>query len=226
MLTMRPLMRESVGGLLRRLRKTQGVSLDALSARTHIQRAFLELIEQDAYGNLPDILTARRMVGKVVEVLRGDAEYILARFDEECGACPARHTNIRLPRVRVLWSRLIAWPRLWLWAVCGFLTSVVVLFIALRAQALLGAPPLLVDSPNTDIHTTASTISIGGQTEPGAQLTVNDVSVYPDPTGRFSAPLPLRTGYNRATVRARRRFGKTATIVRQIFFEAPTVPAR
>jgi transcriptional regulator with XRE-family HTH domain len=212
--------------MLRRLRKTQGLSLDAMSARTRIQRSFIESIERDAYSDLPDVLTARRMVGKLVEVLGADAGYVLVRFDKECGACPTPHANLRLPRVRVLWRRLASWPRLSMWLLGGGLTLAVLSFIGLRAQALLGAPSLLVDSPNADMHTTASSLTIGGQTEIGVQLAVNGVPVYPDPMGRFVTLLPLRAGYNLCVVTARRRFGKTASVSRQIFFEPLALPTR
>lgn len=223
MLTMRPLLQESVGGMLRRLRKTQGISLDMLAERTCLQRKHIEAMERDAYNDVPDMLTARRMLLQLVEVLGADKEYVLTRFHEECGSCPTAHTLLRLPRQKTVRKYFTSWSRLMLWTLGGVLTIATLSFIGLRAQALLGAPALLIDSPNTDTYTTAVVLDLGGQTDPGVQVTVNGEQVFPDPTGRFSTRIPLRAGYNELLVEAHRKFGRSARVIRRVFLETSSM---
>ncbi|MBI2476813.1 helix-turn-helix domain-containing protein [Candidatus Uhrbacteria bacterium] len=106
---MRQLSSSTIGGALKSLRKRQGISLDTIAKTTHIQRKYVEAFERDEYTALPDPLYARHFLRVIVECLHGDAEYFLARFDEECGTCPAIVDELRTPRQRISKQLLSHW---------------------------------------------------------------------------------------------------------------------
>ncbi|MBB5519144.1 TonB family protein [Amphiplicatus metriothermophilus] len=76
---------ESIGAYLRAAREACGLSLEELSARTHIKTAFLDAIEEMAVRRLPSRPFAIGFVKVYAETLELDPGPVVARFKEEAG---------------------------------------------------------------------------------------------------------------------------------------------
>lgn len=215
----RPLGTTTLGNRLRSLRKRQGISLDAISRQTKLQRKHLEALEEDRHYDLPDRVYTRRFLGLYVEALGGDEAYFLSRYDEECGMCPAQRPAQRLPlqRVQAVW--LLAW-RVWALRVAiGVASALAVLYVWGQLYDMVRPPALLVDSPAQDMQTTSLAMDVSGQTEPGASVLLNGIAVANDETGRFSTSIILEPGLNTLTIHAQKKYGRPTTVVRAVFLE-------
>lgn len=90
---------ESVGAYLRAAREACGLSLEELSARTHIKAAFLDAIEEMAVRRLPSRPFAIGFVKVYAETLELDPAPVVARFKEEAGyAAPVDPVGERFDR--------------------------------------------------------------------------------------------------------------------------------
>jgi cytoskeletal protein RodZ len=216
---MRQLRTGSIGETMKSLRKRQGISLDMVSKATCIQRKYVIAFENDEYHNLPDPLYARHFLRLIIQVLHGDAEYFLSRFDEECGTCPAMVDELRTPRQRISKQLLTQWRKLVSRVLIGGLALLLLFYMGQQIHTLLAPPDLLVDTPNSDIQTATATLIVSGQTEPEVQIKVNDSSVLADPTGRFTTKITLTRGLNIVTVEAQKKYGRPKLIQRTVYLE-------
>ena len=107
----------------------------------------------------------------------------------------------------------------------GFIGLLVVAFLgyfAWQLNAIFSPPQLLVTDPAANLVTTEGTIVIHGQTEPEAQVFINQQSILADPQGVFTQQVDLQGGLNTITVTAHKKRGRPATVVRQVIVERPT----
>ncbi len=193
--------------------------MDMISQRIRVQRKYLDAFERDAHHELPDQLYARHFLKQFVEALGGDVSYFLARYDEECGSCPAVVDSLRMPKQRIARRLLQHWRSLAGRIIVGMLAALLLVYIGFQVHALLSPPPLIVDSPNTDIQTANATLIVSGQTDTEVFVSVNDEPVLTDPTGRFNSRVTLTRGLNIITVQAKKKHGNPNTIHRSVYLE-------
>jgi len=215
----RPLEDLSLGSKIRSLRKRQGISLTEVAKMTQIQRKFLEAFENDAYQVLPDPIYSRHYLKQFIEVLNGDPEYFLARFDEECGISTIKSKEMHVPRQKVSVQSFLQWRRISGKFAIAFGAILMLLYIGFQIYMLTSPPRLVVDSPSNNIQTTIATLDVTGQTEAEVRILINDEPVLTDPTGRFFTKTTLTRGLNIITIEARRKYGKSNVILRTVFLE-------
>lgn len=216
----------SIGEAMRSLRKRQGFSQAMVAQRTHVQRKYIDAFEHDAYHNLPDPLYARHFLKQIIEALHGDSAYFIARFDEECGTCPAVVDALRTPRQRISKHILQHWRSIVSRLMVGALALALLVYVGGQVHRLLSPPALLVDSPSNNLQTAAASLVVSGQTEGEAQVQVNGTAILTDPTGRFEAPIVLTRGLNIITVEARRKHGRPQIVERTVYLEGLEGPLK
>ena len=215
----RQLTKQSLGNYLRSLRKRQGIHLEDVSRQTQIQKKYLEAFEEDAHHLLPDPIYARHFLRQFVEAIQGDVDYVLARYEEECGSCSAVTDSLRVPRQRTAQRLLRTWRT---WAKIAGIAAVILAlvgYISFQIFDLVSPPNLIVDTPHEDIQTTVATLVVSGQTDQEVRVLVNDEPVLTDPTGRFTTQLTLTRGLNVILIEASKKYGQANTVRRTVFLE-------
>ncbi|MBT6253775.1 hypothetical protein HOI83_00895 [Candidatus Uhrbacteria bacterium] len=210
---------QSIGAKLRSLRKRQGISLQMVSEQTHIHKKYLEAFEKDAYHELPDPLYARHFLKQFVEVLHGDPKYFLARYDEECGSCPADVTQLKIPRQRIGRKSLLQVRSIMGKLGIAALALLLLVYIGMQIHTLLSPPNLIVDDPHDDIQTTTASLPVSGQTDAEVSIKVNSEPILTDPTGRFTTHVTLTRGLNIITIEAQKKYGQPNIVRRTVFLE-------
>lgn len=72
---------KELGDLLRRSREELGLTLDDVQTITCIQRRYLEALEQERFGELPDPVVGRGFLRSYASVLKLDPEVLVGMFD-------------------------------------------------------------------------------------------------------------------------------------------------
>lgn len=210
---------QSIGAKIKSLRKKQGISLQMVSQKTHIHKKYLEAFERNAHHELPDPLYARHFLKQFVEALNGDPGYFLARYDEECGSCPADVTRLKIPHQRIGNKVLRQWRSILGKLGIIMLAGVLLVYIGTQLHALVSPPNLIVDNPHDDIQTTSASLLVSGQTDAEVSIKVNTKPVLTDPTGRFTTEITLTRGLNIITIDAQKKYGRPNIIRRTVFLE-------
>ena len=70
-----------LGDLLRQSREQLGLTLDDIQASTHIQSSYLQALEEECFGDLPNLVVRRGFLRNYASVLNLDPNYVLDLHD-------------------------------------------------------------------------------------------------------------------------------------------------
>jgi len=95
----------SVGGLLRQLRESRGLTQEAVSLETRIPVASIRKIEENRFGELPGEVFVRGFLRAYARAVGADPARVLAVYDEQRGPAEPQKASrwpglFRVPRPR------------------------------------------------------------------------------------------------------------------------------
>jgi len=212
--------RETLGIKLNQMRRRLAVSLDMAAEATRIQRRYLEALERNDHGDLPEPLYTRNYIKTYVKFLGGDVGYFLKRYEEERGTCDVLVNPMRLPRQRVRWTKLLATHRLFKIAIVAILCLAIAAYIGLQIQSILSPPDITLFEPENGTAITEAQITVAGQINGRTDVWVNGIKILPDQSGNFSTLVDLERGLNVITIEGAKRHSKRATLYRTVVFES------
>lgn len=204
-----------VGERLKEERERQGHSLEDVAKATKIRLQFLKGIEEGDYSNLPSSAYIQGFVKNYIDYLGLPRKELMALFRREFdeqeyrGVLPENITakkEISLNRVRIRQAVILGSA-----IIVGLL-----IYIFLQYKSAFFSPSLSVDSPKEQSVISSQTITITGNTEPNASVTVNNIPVLVDQAGNFQKEITVFSGNSIITIKSTNTFGKTSTIQRHI----------
>lgn len=209
---------ETVGKRLKAMRAATGLTLSELAAKTNIRKHYIAAFETDAFDKLPAPMYARQYLKTYVKALGGDAEYFLRRFEDERGTCDFIQAS-RLPVQRTRFSHFLV-PSRWL-AGAGLMAVMLAVggYLGLQIRQIVRAPDLMVMEPADGFSTETAIVSVQGQTDPDARISINGVQVLTDRTGKFTTDIQLERGLNVLEIQGAKRYSRTNTVYRRIVLE-------
>lgn len=210
---------KTVGSTLKDAREAKGLTLLDVERATRIRQKFLEAIEKDEFRTLPSPAYAKGFVRNYAAFLGLSTEQIMAFF---------RRQMTETPRASLL-PKGVADPlnapffQLTPGRFLGLLIAalLVVFFVYLGSQyRRLSQPPLLtVTSPQDQSVVTEKRAVVEGQTDSDATVMINGTSTIVRDDGRFYEQVPLEAGVNKITIVATSKFGKVASVVREVGYQ-------
>lgn len=204
-----------VGDRLREERTRQGYTLADVAKATKIRERFLRGIEEGDYSTLPSVTYIQGFVKNYIEFLGLPQKELMALFrrefdeKEHIGVLPENLTakkEISLNRLRVRQA-----------VVLGVTVLVgILLYMFIQYRQAFFSPSLTILAPQEHATITTQTISVSGDTEPNASVTVNDIPVVVDQAGNFTKEITVFSGVATITVKSTNSFGKVSTVERHI----------
>lgn len=208
------------GERLKKLREEADFSIQRAAHLLNIHIKYLECLESGEIGKLPADVYNKGFLRRYAKLLDADPEALVEEYEKE--ARIAKHLSQEkvhraLPYLRS--RRFTITPR--------FFTAVLGLFILLaiggylfyQLHFLISPPRLSIFEPAEDLATSQAALTIKGQAEQGAQLTINGQVTYIDKDGNFTQSVNLIQGLNTIKIEATNRFGKSRSVVRQIMLQ-------
>ena len=98
----------------------------------------------------------------------------------------------------------------------GLVVAICFVYLGYRLNKIISPPALLVETPAMNLITKQTSWLIAGKTEAEASLVVNGENVLSDKNGNFSKLIHLKNGLNFIEVTARKKYGRSRVITRQI----------
>jgi cytoskeletal protein RodZ len=207
---------KSTGQILREARLARKLDLGDVAKITKIRPRFLELLESDDFGQLPNGIVAKGFIKNYGQFLGLNPSYLMAVFRRDF--VENRQGQI-VPRGMVepvtknsLWT-----PKSTVIALVAFLFTLFLGYLAYQYSLLVGPPSLTLSSPINGIVVSQMTVEVYGKTDPEATISVNDKLVALDKGGQFYVRLELNPGLNKITVTATNKSGKNASVTRKVF---------
>ncbi|KKW33245.1 MAG: hypothetical protein UY76_C0006G0003 [Candidatus Uhrbacteria bacterium GW2011_GWA2_52_8d] len=209
---------ESLGGKLKTIRKSAGLTLCEMATKTKIRKTFLQAFETGQYAKLPDPIYARNFLTVYVRALGGDVTYFLKQFELECGTCDFSK-NARLPRARARSIQFFVASRLVKVLLLSLVGLGIVGYLGFQVRAILSPPTLIVYEPGDGVLTTRALITVTGEVEKGAQVKVNGSEVLLSVDGTFEVDVALERGLNVIAIESTKRYSRPTTHYRRIVLQ-------
>lgn len=202
------------GQLLFRERTRRKLSIDEVAHATKIKAEFLAAIESGEYGNLPSPAYAQGFVKNYAEYLGLPKSEVIALFRREFDEKKAykvlpdaltKTEEFPLSRIRIQQSVIVVF-------FCLVLIGTYLLF---QYRSAFIPPYLNVSSPKQS-SITSGDIKVSGKADSNATVSINDEPVTVSSTGEFTKAITLFPGRSIITVKAKNRYGKEATVTREV----------
>lgn len=195
---------KSVGEILKSAREKKKLTLSQLSVQTSISQDFLKAIENDAFDQLPNDVSARGFLSLYATSVGMDPKTITALYRRDIQV-PDQYNASLHTRFFVFGHE-----RLFRFALSAILAGVaisVAVFVILFWFRLRQAPPLLVSTPQNESHA-ISPLFVRGVTSSDAVVQIDGDAIGVNQDGVFTKDLDLDPGLHVLTIKAIGRNGK------------------
>lgn len=211
---------KSLGDKLKQLRLKKELDLNQAQEATQIRLRYLSAFEDNSFACLPGEVYAVGYLKRYLEYLDTptdqQTEYI-KDFKKEYRAWKLINQTTLNPGSPKEKSRLVVTPKLLV--IAGSIFSVLIVFSYIFIQVRhLTAPPQLSILPLHSHKVVSDNINLSGETDPGANIVINNEPINQDQYGNFKQSIALENGINIIHIVATNRFNKknkqTLTIVK------------
>lgn len=201
---------KKLGEILKDTRVSKGITQDEVARHLLQKKEIVQALEQGDWSALPDPAYTKGFIKNYADFLGLDATRLLAlhraEYDER------KYTQVPQRKKR----RFMFTPNLIVPITIALAIIVFVSYLALQYTSVLSAPKLEVYSPQDDITTTASVISITGNTEKETTVSIDGELVPIDQSGNFNYQIKLDDGRNIIEIIASKRLSPKTKVTRII----------
>ncbi len=218
----------TLGEKLRKLRNEFRMSLADVSKATRIQVKYLEFLEMGAYEKLPADVYVRGFLRSYARYLNIDEQALVKLYERERNIKENldRENQVQpknspfTPLSFVVTSRSLVVGGIFLLVFGAFY------YLFQEFKSFAAEPQLALFEPQNGAVVPGQEITVRGKTDTGAEVTLNNQSVFVDREGMFSDTLVLRSGINTIVVRTLNRFEKEKSVTLSVeSLYVPVVPA-
>jgi len=212
---------QSFGEKLRKAREGAGLSKEKAAELLNFPVKYFDGLEKGELDKLPADVYSKGFLRKYAKILDIDSDLLVLEFEKEIKII--RHLDkgfrehLSLPSLRS--SRWIITPKT-LGLGAGIIIFLLVAgYLAYQLHFLISPPSLAVFEPASDSVVENSALTVKGEAEISAKLTINGQVVYLDKDGGFKQEITLNQGLNIIKIEAANRFGKISSVVRQVMLK-------
>ncbi len=212
----------TVGEELKSLRESRGLTLREVAAKTKIQEAYLKALETGHYQDLPADVYVKGFIKGYADFLNLDSKDYLKRYIKERGI----HSNIEevktpVPKKTRSLSRrsFIITPKKTITGIIVLLVLLILSYIYYQVNSFVSPPKLSIETPAENIRIRGNSITVTGQTDPEATLTINGQPVFVSESGYFNENVTLKEGSNFLKIVAVGFSGKKTEATREVIVE-------
>lgn len=204
---------ETLPEYLKAARESFSYDLKQVSKITNISEKFLGYLEEGFYHRLPADVYIYGFLKKLGELYRVDAELLIQQYKKERGihdkinrTQPAR--QITRP---VLPQKIAITPKNIAYAAGVLLVLFVIGYISYQVHAINRPPMIKISEPADGSVIHASSVVLEGQTDIGANLSIDGQDIQVDSQGNFKEPISVTAGAKVLTFVASNSFGKKSS---------------
>lgn len=205
----------TLGEKLIKLRNQYRMSLAEISKATRIQVKYLEALESGDHRELPAEVYVRGFLRSYARYLGLPDDAFIKLYDKE------KHIRTHLGQVEPVVKRKAiqlqnAWvitPRTGALLAIGVVLLGTFGYLFREFRSFVAEPHLVIKHPASGLVTNEGSITVVGKTDRGAQVTLNNESVFVNNEGEFQETLTLQPGPNTLRILATNRFEKTKEAV-------------
>lgn len=197
----------TVGGILKREREKQHLSLEQVEKTIKVRRKFLEAIEHDDWTLFSSKIYITGVIRSYAKVLNLPQDKVLAFFRREYAKKEVTGFQTKVP------SKLLdSGTTRYLSIGIGALVAAFVLYFGYQLTLFLSPPKVDILLPKETSFKRTEKIKVMGKTEREAQIIIFGNRVYQNKEGIFVYDYPLKKGTNTLLIEVTGANGKKTTV--------------
>jgi len=212
---------ESAGEALAKARQRKRLTLEDAARDLKIQRRYLRDIESAHYDVLPAEVHTIGFIRSYARYLDLDEKNVVDLYKKELSIIKnlAGKKSKSKPAKTYSNTAVIVTPRFIKIGAIILLILGLFGYLWYQISGLSVAPKLIISQPAQDTTVSDSQIEIVGETKPGANITINEQSVYVDSEGVFRETVSLQEGLNMVEIVATNKLDRKSVVERKVIME-------
>jgi len=203
---------------LKRARENKKLSLEEASQKTKINIKYLIALEKGDFLALPKGLYGKNFLKEYSIFLGLNRSYFLEVYNDS--------KLLKREPAKNLFSNQVVKNKYFL-AIPNLLRKILILtivfvffaYLLFSFQKLNSSPRLEINYPPDNFITNEKIIKIKGLTEQSVDISINGDNILVNLDGTFSQKINLKSGINEIVIEAKKKYGKTHTIKKQILLQ-------
>lgn len=196
----------------------KGYNPEKIYLLTGIPKHYLDAVFAGEWQKMPAAPYARSYFKKLETALDFSVNELWQKYQEETEVLSSGKDD-RLPENRFAIKKAD-----YKWWAAGAVLIILVVYLAVNAQSLIGIPDLEISNPlSATIIATLPNYEISGLIESKDKVSINGEEVFIDKDGRFRENYDLQPGLNTFEIVAKRFLGKETKVVKQIIYQPEQV---
>lgn len=207
----------TVGQILKETREAKLLTLEDVERHTRIRVELLEALEKDDYDRLPPATFIQGFIKNYGRFLQLDIQKLLALFRRDYEAkkhMPVVMESLKSPNKK---KKFTLTPSMLIGTVVVLIVLCFFAYLWVEYRQFVGAPELIVNSPQDQQTVDIPSVVVEGKTEPEVKVAVNEQEVGTDSEGKFREEIKLSATTNKVTITATSKFGQQAKVERTVF---------
>ena len=204
------------GQILQEARLEKNLSIRDVFLKTNIKESYLQAIEEDRFDKLPAGVYGRNFISRYAKFLKLDSKKMVLMWQEQ-----AQIENKEDPFSRKVIARknFIIFPKLLRNFLVLIAVAICFLYLIFYFKKVTSPPKLEIIYPPSNLSSNQAVITITGETENEAEISINGELVLNNNNGFFEQTVNLKKGLNNITVKAKKKYSQEEIITRQILVE-------
>ena len=207
----------SLGEVLIEQRKRKRVAIEQAAKDIKIDLKYLQALENGEYDKLPQGVYGKSFLREYCRYLRLSYKNLVKIYDEENGLRTDTEKSAEVfSHKRAKKSYFLSLPKIIRNIILVLLVLAGFFYLGLKFKDIVAPPGILINFPPENYVTEDNKINISGKTEINARIFINDEEIVGNEAGEFSKTIDLKEGVNIIKIRANKRYGKDAEVIRQV----------
>ena len=211
----------TVGEILQKKRIEKNLSYDEVEKKTKIRTKYLKALEKNDFKKLPPAPFVKGFIKNYSQFLDLNSQNLLAilrrDYDEDkSGQIIPRPIIQPLSQPKITWS-----PQITLIALLAVVFICLSLYFGWQYISFISPPYLKAKSPKKNEKITSQKITVSGETDKNATLSINGQVITLTEKGEFEKQIILQEGINNIIIESTKKNGKKTTLNLPVIVELP-----
>lgn len=210
---------ENIGAKLQQARAFKSLSLEQISQKIKVKPDYLQALEDNNYQKLPSGLYSKSYLKKYADFLGLNYEDLISGHKKlnHNGVTDENSNPFSQPIIKK--SKFIIFPRLIRNILAALVVLICLIYLGFYIKKIFFAPYLIISQPEKNLLTLNNSLDVVGQTEPEAEVRINNELVLNNKNGNFSRTITLKKGLNNIVITAKKKYSQTRVVTRQILIK-------
>ncbi|MFH1509128.1 MAG: helix-turn-helix domain-containing protein [bacterium] len=211
---------KTLGEFLAEARENMGLDLDEMADKVKIQEKYLYYLEIGDYEQLPADVYVKGFIRHYAKMLDLSSEKMLNLYRQEKGIYDNMNKEQEPPKPMIE-NRVTITPKMFRYGIIIVGILIVIAYFWYQIAAFTSNPDLVITNPEDNTLIKDSIVMVEGSTKKGAEVTINDQSVFVNEEGIFSEMVTLQEGINTLTITSTDKRNNSTTEQIQVRSEPP-----